>query len=259
MKTRKKIFSKYFFPPNIFFFNFFFPNFFPQKMFWNFSPKNIFGRSRIIHSLRENKKFCFPRAAIIRQLLVSVKTKGGKSSSAEKSNFLRRQKFLAHVVAEGSKIWPESWTICYLNQNQKNYVTLKLVNLEFLKVPLLALQRTGSYRKPLFGMIWSDTLWWFFFSLFVWDEKSTHDFHWFCQPKITSLKQKAAKKKKNKKKLMRSYKTKKKKKSKKKKTRKKRNKAKKQKKRRKAKKRKKRKKVKFLKHFDFYFFFVLFH
>ena len=50
--------------------------------------------------------------------------------------------FLADEVAGGSKIWPndkkylvwpESSTIFYFKQKQKSYVTLKLVNSEFVK------------------------------------------------------------------------------------------------------------------------------
>ena len=77
-------------------------------------------------------------------LSLLAKTKGGgRSPSAEKSsdrNFW--------PMGQGSKIWPSgknqlvwpgSSTILFLNQKQKSYVILKLVNSEFLKnmvVPL---------------------------------------------------------------------------------------------------------------------------
>ena len=73
---------------------------------------------------------------------LSAKTKGAGHQMGEKQNFLGRQKFLADGVAGGSTIWPDhkkmlvwpgSSTIFYLNQKQKSYVTLKLVNSEFMK------------------------------------------------------------------------------------------------------------------------------
>ena len=75
-------------------------------------------------------------------LSLSAKTKGCRSPSGGKHSFGERQKFLPDGVAGGSKIWPGeknylvwpgSSTIFYLNQKQKSYVTLKLVNSEFVK------------------------------------------------------------------------------------------------------------------------------
>ena len=59
-----------------------------------------------------------------------------------KCSFEGRQKFLADGwpkvptfgrVKKNYLVWPGSSTIFYLNQKQKSYVILKLVNLEFVK------------------------------------------------------------------------------------------------------------------------------
>ena len=74
--------------------------------------------------------------------IIIGENKGAGHQMGEKQNFLGRQKFLADGVAGGSKIWPSkknyfvwpgSSTIFYLNQKQKIYVALKLVNSKFLK------------------------------------------------------------------------------------------------------------------------------
>ena len=75
--------------------------------------------------------------------IIIGENKGGAGHQVgEKCSFLGRQKFLADGVTGGSKIWPGKknylvWpgflTIFYLNQKQKSYVTLKLVNSEFVK------------------------------------------------------------------------------------------------------------------------------
>jgi hypothetical protein len=72
-----------------------------------------------------------------------AKTKGGAGHLVRKKHtFLGQQKFLADGVAGDPKIWPGgekllvwpgSSRICFLNQKQKSYVTLKSVNSKFLK------------------------------------------------------------------------------------------------------------------------------
>ena len=74
---------------------------------------------------------------------LSAKTKGeGRSPNGGKTKFFGATEILADGVAGGSKIWPDhkkmlvwpgSSTIFYLNQKQKSYGTLKLVNSKFLK------------------------------------------------------------------------------------------------------------------------------
>ena len=71
------------------------------------------------------------------------KQRGGAGHLVQKKHtFLGRQKFLADGVAGSPKIWPGgkkllvwpgSSRICFLNQKQKSYVTLKSVNSKFLK------------------------------------------------------------------------------------------------------------------------------
>ena len=70
------------------------------------------------------------------------KQRGAGHLVRKKHTFLGQQKFLADGVAGDPKIWPGgekllvwpgSSRICFLNQKQKSYVTLKSVNSKFLK------------------------------------------------------------------------------------------------------------------------------
>ena len=89
-----------------------------------------------LHTLSKKKIFFWISSFL-------AKIKGGAGHQVpKKSKILGRQKFLADGVAGGPKIWPGkkkllvwpgSSRICFLNQKQKSYVTLKLANSKFLK------------------------------------------------------------------------------------------------------------------------------